>query len=121
MKFSLYSEAWLKSPKNNLRKMVWSELISWVEKVQLPEKAKTRGKAREVLVACSMFDSTVFKMKDGVLMFTKAAYKNQVGEVGRIFIPASMVREAWSLCHQSDLAGHRGLERTLNKFIVIPL
>ena len=56
-------------------------------------------------------------MKDGVLMFTKAAKKNQVGEVGQMCIPASMVREVWSLCHQSDLGGHRGLEGTLNKFL----
>ena len=35
---------------------VWSEVISWVK------KAETRGKAREVLVACSMFDPKVFKM-----------------------------------------------------------
>ena len=75
------------------------------------------GKAREVLVACSIFDPAVFKMKDGVLMFTKAANRNQTGEVGRICIPASMVREVWSLCHQSDLGGHRGLEGTLNKFL----
>ena len=88
-------------------------MISWVEKGQLPEQAESRGKAREVLVARSMFDHTVFKMKDGVLMFTKADNKNQVGEVGRICIPASMVREVWSLCHQSDLGGHRGLEGTL--------
>ena len=64
-----------------------------------------------------MFDPTVFKMKDGVLMFTKAANKNNVGEVGRICIPGSMVREVWSLCHQSDMGGHRGLEGTLNKFL----
>ena len=50
-------------------------------------------------------------------MFTKAANRNQTGEVGRICIPASMVREVWSLCHQSDLGGHRGLEGTLNKFL----
>ena len=43
---------------------VWSKEISWVEKGQLPEKAETRGKAREALVASSMFDSTVLKMKD---------------------------------------------------------
>ena len=35
---------------------VWSEVISWVEQGQVPKKAETRGKAREVLVACSMFD-----------------------------------------------------------------
>ena len=68
-------------------------MISWVANGHLPEKAKTRGKASEVLVARSMFDPTVYKMKDGVLMFTKAANRNQVGEVGRICIPASMVRE----------------------------
>ena len=28
-----------------------------------------------------------------------------------------MVKEVWSLCHQSDLGGHRGLEGTLNKFL----
>ena len=66
-------------------------MIIWVEKEQLPEKAETRGKTREVLVARSMFDPTVFKIKDGVLMFTKAANKNQVREVGQICIPASMV------------------------------
>ena len=68
---------------------VWSEVISWVEKGQLLEKAETQGKAREVLVACSIFDPAVFKMKDGVLMFTKAANRNQTGEVGRICIPYS--------------------------------
>ena len=29
----------------------------------------------------------------------------------------SMVMEVWSLCHQSALGGHRGLEVTLNKFL----
>ena len=72
---------------------VWSEVISWVEKGQLPEKAETRGIAREVLVARSIFHPAVFKMIDGVLMFTKAANMNQTGEVGRICIPASMVKE----------------------------
>ena len=43
---------------------VWSEVISWVEKGQLTEKAKTRGQARQVLVARSIFDPAVFKMKD---------------------------------------------------------
>ena len=95
---------------------VWRKVISWVEKGKIAEKAETRGKAREVLVACSIFDPAVFKMKDGVLMFTKAANRNQTGEVGRICIPA-MVREVWSLCHQIDLGGHRGLEGTLNKFL----
>ena len=28
-----------------------------------------------------------------------------------------MIREVWSLCHQSDLGGHRGLEGRLNKFL----
>ena len=51
------------------------------------------GKAREVLVARSIFDPAVFKMKDGVLMFTKAANRNQTGEVGQICLPASMVKE----------------------------
>ena len=40
-----------------------------------------RGKAREVLVAGSIFDPEVFKMKDRVLMFTKAVNKNQIKEV----------------------------------------
>ena len=86
---------------------VWSVVISWIEKGQLPEKAETRGKAREVLVALSIFDPAVFKMQDGVLMFTKAANLNQIREVWRICIPESMVREVWSLCHQSDQGGHR--------------
>ena len=78
---------------------------------------KTRGKARAVLVACSMSNPEVFKMKKGVLMFTKAAYRNQIREVWRICLPESMVKEVWSLCHQSDLEEHRGLEGTLNKFL----
>ena len=51
-------------------------MISWVGQEPVPEKTETRGKAREVLVAHSMFDPEIFKMKDGVLMFTKAASKN---------------------------------------------
>ena len=87
-------------------------MISWVEKGQLPEKGETRGKAREVLVASSMFDPEVFKMKDGVLMFTKAANRNGIREVWQICLPKSMVTEVWSLGHQSNLGGHRGLEGT---------
>ena len=52
-------------------------MISWVGQGHLPEKAETRGKAREVLVANSMFEPEIFKMKDGVVMFTKAANKNR--------------------------------------------
>ena len=42
------------------------------------EGDKDKDKAREVLVACSMFNPEVFKMKDGVLMFTKAANRNWI-------------------------------------------
>ena len=59
----------------------WSEVISSVEQGRVPEKAETRGKTREVLEACSMFDLEVFKMRYGVLMFTKAANRNWMGEV----------------------------------------
>ena len=76
-----------------------------------------RGKAREVLVACSIFNPEVLKMKDGILMFTKAANRNQIEEVWQICLPESMVQEIWSLCHQSDLGGHRGLEGMFNKFL----
>ena len=37
--------------------------------------------------------------------------------VWQIYLPESMVIEVWSLCHQSDLGGRRGLEWTLNKFL----
>ena len=84
-------------------------MISLVEKLQLPEKSETRGKAREVIVVLSMFDPEVFKMK--------AANKKQIGEMWRICLPESIVKEVWSLCHQSDLGGHGGLEGTLNKFL----
>ena len=50
-------------------------------------------------------------------MYTKAANPHRTREVGRICIPASMVKEVWSLCHQSDQGGHRGVEGTLNKFL----
>ena len=43
------------------------------------EKSEIRGKAREVLLVRSMFNPEVFKMKDGVLMFTKAANKKWIG------------------------------------------
>ena len=32
--------------KEQSKNEVWSKVISWVEKGQLPEKAETRGKAR---------------------------------------------------------------------------
>ena len=50
-------------------------------------------------------------------MYAKAANPHQDSGVGRICIPASMVKEVWSLCHQSDQGGHRGLDGTLNKFL----
>ena len=72
---------------------------------------------KEVLAARSLFDLSVFKIRDGVLMYTKSANRNQSGEVGRICIPNSMIRKVCSRCHQSDLGGHRGLEGMLNKFL----
>ena len=66
-----------------------------------------------------MLDPEVFKMKDGVFMFTKAANRNQIREVWRICLPESMLKEVWNLCHQSDLGGHRGSEGTLNKFLKV--
>ena len=79
--------------KEQSKDKVWSEVISWIEKGQLPEKAKTRGKEREVLVVCSMFDPAVFKIKDRVLMVTKAGNRNRIREVWWICLPESMVRE----------------------------
>ena len=67
-----------------------------------------RGKAR---------DPEVFMMKNKVLMFTKVANRNQIREVRKICLLEFMVKEVWSLCHQSNLGGHRGLEGTLNKFL----
>ena len=67
---------------------VWSEVISWIEQGHVSEKNETRGKARDVLVTCSMFDPEVFKMKNGVLMFTNATNKNRIGEVWRICLPS---------------------------------
>ena len=77
----------------------------------------TTGEGGDLRQSERSLDPAVFKMKDGVLMFTKAANRNQTREVGQICLPASMVKEVWRLCHQSDLGGHRGLEATLNKFL----
>ena len=43
---------------------IWREVISWVEKGRVLEKKETRGNAREVLVARSMFNPEVFKMTE---------------------------------------------------------
>ena len=59
-------------------------MISWVGQGCVLEKTETISKAGEVLVAPSMFDPEIFKIEDGVLMFTKAANKNQIGEAWRI-------------------------------------
>ena len=72
---------------------VWSEVICWIDQGQLPEKTETRGKARKVLVGCSMFNPEVFKMKNGVLMFTKAANRNLIGEVWWICLQETMIKE----------------------------
>ena len=94
-----------------------TEVISWAEQGRVLDKGETRGKAREVLVAPSIFDPKVLKMREGVLMFTKTANRNWMGELWQICLPESMVTEFWSLCHQSDRGEHRGLEGTLNKFL----
>ena len=43
-------------------------MISWVKKGELPNKVETLGKMKEVLAAHSIFDPSVFKIRDGVLM-----------------------------------------------------
>ena len=110
MKFSIYIQCSLiKIAEEQTKSVVWSEVISWIEQGRLPEKKEMRGKTREMLVVISMFDPEVFKMKNKVLRFTKAAYRNQIRETWRICLLESMVKEVWSLCHHSDLGGHRGL------------
>ena len=74
----------IKIAKEQAKNKVWREVISSVGQRCVPEKRETRGKVREVLVICSMFDPEIFKMKDRVLMFTKAANKNRSGEMRRI-------------------------------------
>ena len=93
------------------------EVIPWEETGQAPEKAETGGKAREVLIARSMFDPDAFKMRDRVLMFTKAANRNWIRDVWRICLPEAMMSDVWSLCHQSDAGECRELEGTLKKFL----
>ena len=61
----------IKIAEEQAKEKVWSKVISWVEQGCVPEKTDTRGKAREVLVGCSMFDPEIFKMKEAVLIFTK--------------------------------------------------
>ena len=68
----------IKIAEEQAKDKVWSKVISWVEQGHVQKKTETRGKAKEVLVAISMFDQEIFKMKEGVLMFTKAANKNQI-------------------------------------------
>ena len=55
--------------------------------------SEARARAREVLVAHSIFDPEVFKMNDGVLMCTKAANRKWTGEVWQICLLKSMVRK----------------------------
>ena len=74
MKFQYIQCSLTEIAEEQAKDEVWSEVISWIEQGQLLEKMETRDKAREVLVAHSMFDPEVFK--DGVLMFTKAANRN---------------------------------------------
>ena len=93
-------------------------MIQWVESGRLQKKSETRGKSREVLVARAMFDTEVFKMREGVLMFTKATNWNKTGDVWRICLPESLMAEVWSPCHQSDAGGHSGVDGTLNKFLI---
>ena len=93
---------------------VWSEVIQWVEAGKIQEKAETRGKPREVMVAKSMFDPEMFKMWEGVVMFTKATNRNKTGDVWQVCLPESMVSEVWGSCHQSIAGGHKGVDRTLN-------
>ena len=68
----------IKISEEQAKDKVWSKVISWVEQGHVQKKTETRGKAKEVLVAISMFDQEIFKIKEGVLMFTKAANKNQI-------------------------------------------
>ena len=54
----------IKVAEEQAKNKVWREVISWEEQGHVPEKTETRGKEREVLVARSMFDPPVFKVKD---------------------------------------------------------
>ena len=52
----------------------------------MPEKAETRGKSHEVLVPRLMFDPEWFKMRDGILMFTKATNRSRGGDIWGIWV-----------------------------------
>ena len=59
----------------------------------------------------------MFKIREMVLMFTKANNRNRTGDEWRICLLESLVSEVWSQCPQSDAGGHRGVEVTLSKFL----
>ena len=55
---------------------VWSEVIKWVKRGKVPDKVEIQGKMKEVQAARSLFDPSVFNIRDGVLMFNKSANRH---------------------------------------------
>ena len=59
---------------------VWSEVISWIEIVQIPEKKETQGKSREGPEAHSMFDPVLFKLVGGVFVYERQLTHTKAAE-----------------------------------------
>ncbi len=97
---------------------ILGEVREWVRRGAAPTRAELRGKHPHLMDYRQVFGLETFVIKQGVLYFTRRL--NTPGEGGnvlRICLPPTLQQGAWSLCHEHELAGHRGKDTTLKRMV----
>ena len=106
---------------NELRKLqeadeVWKEVIKWVIEGEVPKLSEVRGKVQEVLTLRQLFNPVLFVIHNGVLCYNRHTDPTKPYDALRICVPEVKLKETFQICHEGIMAGHRGVNGTLDKF-----
>ena len=108
---------------NELRKLqevdeVWKEVIQWVTDGEVPKLSEVRGKVQEVLTLRQLFNPLLFVIHNGILCYNRHTDPTKPYDALRICVPEVKLKETFQfqICHEGIMAGHTGVNGTLDKF-----
>ena len=92
------------------------EVIQWVVEGRAPHMQELRGKVQDIMNMRQIFNAMLFVMKNGGLGYNK--HKNPTRPCNTLHIcpPEARLKEAFQICHEGIMSGHRGVAGMLDKF-----
>ena len=91
-------------------------MIKWVLDGKVSKLLEVRGKVQEVLTLRQLFNPLLFVMHNAVLCYNRHTDPAKPFDALHICRLEMKLKEEFQTCHEGMAAGHRGINRTLDKF-----